>query len=251
VSGERDAKGEMSQDIYQGISWADRARFGILAAVLDPADTSGKKNRFLDAVHRRALRAAVGGRHFKRALDFGCGTGRFLSFLAERADEVYALDRTPEMLDVARTVWQMPQDRFVCWRELALPFSDGNFDLILCIGVLCTMRRPDFERAIRELQRVCADNGSAVFIEQVDHSRDLGPSTYMTSFDRAGFELVSAFPIRTSSSLIMRIASRQSFPQLIPALAAAEMLRINKAKYLLTTKGYWDYCFVLRKKSGA
>jgi len=247
VSSEEDTA-ESNQDTYQGISWADRAKHGILGAVLDPADIKGKKNAFIDCVHRIALSAVIKGKRYKRTLDFGCGTGRFLALLSERSDEVYALDRTPEMLEVARSHWHMPNERFVCWREQALPFASGYFDFILSVGVLCTAPSDDLTWMIGEIGRICSDGGTALIIEQVDQSRDLTPTRYRTAFEQAGFATMSAVPIRAGSSRIMHLASSGSLPKgLIFLLAAAEILRLRGTSFLPGAEGYWDYRFVFRR----
>src|SRR6202011_2169446 len=147
----QDYPSESHRDGYEGISWAERSTYGVLGAVLDPADTAGRKNIFLDQVHRLALREALGRSHFTRALDFGTGTGRFLRLLAHHSGEVYALDRTSEMLAIARTQYSMPEDHFVCSRALEFPFSDRLFDLVLSVYVLSVAPRADFQHLIGEL----------------------------------------------------------------------------------------------------
>src|ERR1700686_3631286 len=52
------------RDGYEGITWAERARFGVLGAALDPADKSGRKNNYIDSIHRLALKGAFGNNHF-------------------------------------------------------------------------------------------------------------------------------------------------------------------------------------------
>src|SRR5579872_3152746 len=125
-------------DVYQGMSWTERARFGVYGVALDLADRSGKKNRFLDAVHQTALRSALRCRpsRFERALDLGCGGGRLLPLLKRHAREVYGIDRTPECLDLARRQQLVPDDRLVLWRGGPAPFADGYFDLVLCVYVM-------------------------------------------------------------------------------------------------------------------
>jgi SAM-dependent methyltransferase len=241
---------EWDPDSYQGMTWSDRAKYGVLGAVLDPGDKSGRKNAFIDRVQRTVLEGALGSRHFRRALDFGCGTGRLLGFLAQRADEVYALDRTPEMLEVARRQHSMADERFVCWRDSRLPFEDKYFDLILSVGVLCAVPHSDLEQIAFELQRSCAPGGLIVLIEQVDNARALTPAAYVHAFDGDNFEVVAITPLRISGSIFHRYAAKAWIPSaLIPALAKGEILSMRGARFSPDVRGYWDYLLVLKKTS--
>ncbi len=47
----------------------------------------------------------------------------------------------------------------------ALPFPDGNFDIVVCMLVLCSV--PDLHRAIDEIRRVLTSGGRLVFMEHV------------------------------------------------------------------------------------
>jgi SAM-dependent methyltransferase len=237
---------ESSPDSFQGMTWAERARFGVLGAVLDPADKSGRKNAFIDRVQRTALQRTLGRRHFNRALDFGCGTGRLLRLLAARSNQVYALDRTLEMLDIARQQLELPNEHFVHWNEPRLSFGDGFFDLIISVGVLCTVSRVEFHRITGELRRVCSEGGIIILLEQVDNARSLTPATYVGAFP--GFECISANPVRASASRLMTYASNPNVPSwLIGPLAGLELMRLQGVRFQPNTRGYWDYLFVLKK----
>jgi len=240
---------DSDRDGYQGITWAERSRYGVLGAALDLADKSGRKNAYIDRLHRLALKSAFGDRHFKRALDFGCGPGRFLGLLSDRSDEVYAVDRTPEMLEIAQKSHRLPKNHFLLWRDARLPFEDQFIDLILSVYVLSVMPRADVANVTSELGRVCSSSGTTVMIEQVDHSRQLAPKAYRQIFDDAGFDIMRAVPIRTSGSHFMRWAMNPSLPRFLTGpLARAELSQRKNAHFLPNTLGYWDYLFVLRKK---
>src|SRR5579864_7605268 len=147
-------------DVYEGISWTERANYGVYGVALDHADKSGKKNRFMDAVHKTAIRRALQAQHrsYARALDFGCGGGRMLPLLKGSAREVFAVDRTPACLELARAQNLVPADHLICWRDGPLPFADGFFDLVLCVYVLLTSEALD--AFMDEIGRVCALGGT-------------------------------------------------------------------------------------------
>jgi ubiquinone/menaquinone biosynthesis C-methylase UbiE len=239
---------ESDRDGFQGITWAERSSRGVLGASLDPADKSGHKNVYIDRVHRLALNSALGDKHFNRALDFGCGAGRFIGLLDERSTEVYGVDRTPEMLEIARRSHPLPKNHLLLWRDSRLPFEDRYFDLILSVYVLSVIPRADVAGIICELGRACSPSGTTLMIEQVDHSRQLDLAAYRQFFANAGFDIVSARPIRTSASPFMRLAMNPLLAQfLTETLARAELMRRKNMRFRADTPGYWDYLFVLKK----
>ncbi|MBV8164915.1 MAG: class I SAM-dependent methyltransferase [Candidatus Eremiobacteraeota bacterium] len=243
---------ETTSDSYLGLTWSERARCGLLGAVLDPADLGGRKNAYIDVLHKSALAGVLGKRHFQRALDFGCGTGRFLGFLAERSQEVVAVDRTPEMMDIARSTFPMPQDRFVLSRESKLPFPDGSFDIVLSVYVISCAPQDHFGLLAGELKRVCASGGLVVLIEQLDHDRSLTPSTYAEAFSGLpAFEQLVARPIRAGSSRFVRVAKSKWVPQALrSAIAGLEISKMARASFAPQTSGYWDYLVMARKSTG-
>lgn len=96
------------------------------------------------------------------ALDLGCGTGRMAAWLAERADRVYAVDRSPEMLAVAFDSWGHLAN--IRWLEsdlcdLALPEA-ADFALA-STDVLNYILTPDeLERALLSVRECMHPGGT-------------------------------------------------------------------------------------------
>lgn len=90
-----------------------------------------------------------------RALDVGCGEGRFCRLLSERGAMTVGVDPTPALLDVARA--RHPQGEYVECRAEELLFEDGSFDLAVSYVTLCDI--PDYRRAIAEMARVLKSGG--------------------------------------------------------------------------------------------
>jgi SAM-dependent methyltransferase len=113
------------------------------------------------------LRKALDGelRSFDRALELGAGTGYFSLNLLQAGvisqatctdisqGMVDALARNAELLD-------LDVDARIADAE-ALPFADGSFDLVFGHAVLHHL--PDLDQAWREIHRVLAPGGVAVF----------------------------------------------------------------------------------------
>src|SRR6266849_3922487 len=92
----------------------------------------------------------------ERALDMGCGSGRWDILVAPLVGDLVAADASREALQVARRNVQSANVSFVESSPDTLPFPDGYFDLVFSVGVLHHV--PDTEGAIRSLaKKLCRD----------------------------------------------------------------------------------------------
>jgi SAM-dependent methyltransferase len=89
----------------------------------------------------------------RRVLDVGSGTGNFAAALSERA-KVWAVDPSPQMLEVARS--RAPAVRFKAATAYELPFKDGWFERATMWLVVHHLERP---RAYVEIRRVLGPDG--------------------------------------------------------------------------------------------
>jgi ubiquinone/menaquinone biosynthesis C-methylase UbiE len=124
------------------------------------------------AVENRFALEVLGGAQGvqgKRLLDLGCGAGESAVFFALQGAEVTAADVSGEMLRVARSLaaYHGVEIRTSQILAEAMPFQDGEFDWIYGNGVL---HHVELEPALREISRVLASGGLAVFIEPLSHN---------------------------------------------------------------------------------
>jgi SAM-dependent methyltransferase len=92
----------------------------------------------------------------KKALDVGCGEGRFCRRLKQHSIDVTGIDPTPQLIAAARA-----RDADGAYLEATaehLPFDDDAFDLV--VSYLSLIDIPDIEAAIPEMARVLAPNGT-------------------------------------------------------------------------------------------
>ncbi|MEO8848891.1 MAG: methyltransferase domain-containing protein [Casimicrobiaceae bacterium] len=106
-------------------------------------------------------------RQGEHVLDVACGTGivsRTAAPLVGPEGRIVGLDINPAMLDVARTSTP-PSGAGIDWHQgdaLALPFTDGSFDAVLCQHGMQFF--PDRGKAVREMCRVLKPGGRATVI---------------------------------------------------------------------------------------
>lgn len=93
-----------------------------------------------------------------KALDMGCGSGRWDVLVAPLVGQLVAADASPLALQVARANVTAPNVSFVECTPDTLPFPDCHFDLIFSLGVLHHL--PDTAAAIQTLARKLAPGGT-------------------------------------------------------------------------------------------
>ena len=98
----------------------------------------------------------------KRAhiLELGCGAGTYVRYLAGMGHSVIGVDYA--LPSLRRAVGADPgrKGRYVGADGYALPFVCGSFDLVVCIGVLQAVSRPD--RLLDEIARILRPGGIIV-----------------------------------------------------------------------------------------
>ncbi len=120
-----------------------------------------------------ALLTSLAGRELGRVLDIGTGTGRIAELLAPHADQLVALDKSTEMLRLARARLQgfPPQDvQLVQGDFAALPFAEAEFDTVVLHQVLHYAQDP--LQPLAEAARVCRPGGRIAVIDLATHERE-------------------------------------------------------------------------------
>jgi ubiquinone/menaquinone biosynthesis C-methylase UbiE/DNA-binding transcriptional ArsR family regulator len=121
-----------------------------------------------------AMLRLMHNRRLGHMLDIGTGTGRMVEIFGGKARMVTALDRSPEMLRIARTKLaglmhqqQVPLE-LVQSDFYALPLPDDAVDSIILHQVLHFAQQPD--RVIAEAARVLRDGGHLLIADFASHS---------------------------------------------------------------------------------
>jgi SAM-dependent methyltransferase len=238
---------------YGGISWADRSRMGPLRGVIDEGDTGGRRNLYLHALHTRVIRREIRRvRPLKRALDFGCGTGRFLKLLAAYCPEVHAIDREPAMVEAAQHYVHDIGGRIECWKSERIPFPSEFFDFILSCTVLGFTTPNLFDDSLRELARVAHPGAELLMIEPVSKARGLTRERYLNAMSRAGFTCSRMYPILVGPSRRATALAQHTWIPLacFPAIAALDLAFTTSRRYAIDQDaGYVQYAIIAHRAS--
>jgi len=102
--------------------------------------------------------------------DLGCGTGRLAGLLAPFAGRLIGVDRSPEMLALARTRLAELENVELRQGDLeTLPIDDGTIDVAILSLVLHYV--PDPGRALAEAHRILRPGGRLLVLDIQEHER--------------------------------------------------------------------------------
>lgn len=98
-----------------------------------------------------------------KLLDLCCGSGQATRYLVERSAHVTGLDASP--LSIRRAKHNVPQAKFVeGWAE-AMPFAEGQFDLVHTSAALHEMKPEQLRQILQEVYRVLKPGGVFTLID--------------------------------------------------------------------------------------
>jgi len=125
-------------------------------------------------ISRRRLARVLGGElgilEGKRVLEAGCGAGRFSEVILESGADLYAVDLSEAVEANLANCGKYPNYHVCQANLLQLPFLPGQFDVVICIGVI--QHTPDPEQTISAL---CAQvkPGGMLVLDHYSHEYSL------------------------------------------------------------------------------
>jgi SAM-dependent methyltransferase len=123
--------------------------------------------------------ARIQGRAFRRALDVGCGEGRFCRILREHGVAATGIDPTSRLIDEA--VRLDPAGDYRSGRAEALEFPDSHFDLV--VSYLTLIDAAGLEEAVSEMVRVLAPGGTLLIANLASFSTAGGEHGWIATAD--------------------------------------------------------------------
>ncbi|SFS02708.1 ArsR/SmtB family transcription factor [Sphingomonas jatrophae] len=120
-----------------------------------------------------AMARILAGRGIGRLVDIGTGTGRILELFGRDATSALGLDRSPEMLRLARAKLGAAGLTRAELRQgdmHALPLPDGSADTVVLHQVLHYAQQP--AAAVAEAARLLGDGGRLLVVDLAAHDRE-------------------------------------------------------------------------------
>src|SRR3954454_6340698 len=120
----------------------------------------------------RAIGSALAVRPLGRLVDIGTGTGRMIELFGPRADQAIGIDRSSEMLRLARVKLEAAgiSSSLRQGDMYALPLADESADHVIIHQVLHYAHSP--ATAIVEAARVLAPGGNLLVVDFAAHERE-------------------------------------------------------------------------------
>lgn len=97
-------------------------------------------------------------------LDVGCGTGIHLELYRRYECDLFGIDTSASMLEIAKS--RLGGDADLRLGDASLmPFDDGSFDLVISMLVLHEMDQITRDSVIEEMKRIIKKDGRLLFID--------------------------------------------------------------------------------------
>jgi len=148
---------------------------------------NSKLRPFLDSIKKNKL---------KKALDFGCGIGRFMPLLSDYCDTYFGCDILDEPINEARELVKDEQ-RIALIENHQIPFDNTKFDLIFSSVTLQHVIDLNLLKSyINQFYKRLNPKGSVLIVENILNAPSNNylifrpKETYIKIFENAGFELI-------------------------------------------------------------
>ncbi|HED13537.1 MAG TPA: class I SAM-dependent methyltransferase [Gammaproteobacteria bacterium] len=236
--------------------WNQMADFGADAAVIDPNDKWGHKNRYIKWLRDEVFLKLINQTGFSvNVLDFGCGSGNISNLLAAHGHDVIGIDISLELLKLATTARRNGNSSFICYDGSNLPICLNSVDIVTTYLVLIHITDNDALQAVmRELYRCLKPGGLMIAIEQTrkkskltdnGYKRQRLQAEYQDIFSNAGFTASGRFTIRSGHMPLIYLVQLGLLPKYVfPILARIEQLFCPLSQQI---GDYVDTVFLLKK----
>ncbi|HEX3185637.1 MAG TPA: class I SAM-dependent methyltransferase [Pyrinomonadaceae bacterium] len=123
------------------------------------------RGQVIDTLEKAALKKALEGRNYERALDVGIGNGRLLPIYSPHAKHITGMDISSEQLDQATQAARdlgLNFDTKLCQEASKIDIPDNSYDLIICSRVLQHVY--DWRESVAEFARILKPGGDLVLL---------------------------------------------------------------------------------------
>ncbi len=109
----------------------------------------------------------------KKVLDYGCGKGDEVFFLAKYSSEIFGIDISEEGIKQAlKKLEEEPESikrkiNFLVMDGEKMTFKDNSFDIVCGTGILHHL---NLDSSLKEIRRVLKPTGKAIFFEPLGHN---------------------------------------------------------------------------------
>jgi len=147
--------------------WDSLSKYPLDAAVIDPRDSLGEKNLYIASLRNAAVAEVIRlDEKSLSILDFGCGTGGLIEFLALKGFRTFGIDISLKMLKRCKEREAHTNPNLVQIDGMNIPFKDESIDLITAYIVLMYVDDNNLSALLRKMAQILRPGGRIVVIEQ-------------------------------------------------------------------------------------
>ncbi|OGY94611.1 MAG: hypothetical protein A2406_02175 [Candidatus Komeilibacteria bacterium RIFOXYC1_FULL_37_11] len=150
----------MTTDLYSQKSEVQKEYYNKTAKQYDDWHINPPSAKVVDAWNFANLKKFLKDKHIGKSLELGCGTGRLANSLFQISDEVYGVDLSEAVLQIAKEKY--PNLKLQCSEVTHLPYPDNYFDLVIINGSLHHFFAVD--KTFQEAYRVLKSGGVFVLL---------------------------------------------------------------------------------------
>ena len=187
-------------------------------AVLDGTPTQSVRftNIMLDYLTRNALLENLKAKASDIVLDYGCGVGRVSFHVAKQAKEVYGVDISPDLLNIANTTKKNKGINNIHFQQLDPNnpvFPDKVFNKIFALGVMLHLGEEGLAKNLPQLHKQLANDGTLCLLEYTRDKTEIGKheviirsvDDFKKDFAKYGFECYEVKPVIRMPSYALSI----------------------------------------------
>ena len=146
--------------------WDSFSGHALDAAVIDPGDSRGRKNRYIATLRNQSILEALDGRNIEKVLDFGSGTGSLTQALVEAGIWTIAVDISMGLLLRSRQRDLGSSAMMVQIDGVLIPLQNASVDAAVTYIVLMYLTDERLISLLREVSRVLKPGARFVVMEQ-------------------------------------------------------------------------------------
>jgi SAM-dependent methyltransferase len=146
--------------------WDSFSGHALDAAVIDPGDSRGHKNRYIATLRNQSILEALDGADIEKVLDFGSGTGSLTQALIEAGMTTIGVDISMGLLQRSRQRDLGPKAMMVQIDGMLIPLRNASVDAAVTYIVLMYLTDERLVSLRREVSRVLKPGARFVVMEQ-------------------------------------------------------------------------------------
>lgn len=203
----------MTENLYSEKSKIQKDYYNKTAKQYDDWHINPPSAKIVDSWNFANLKNFIGNQKLEKSLELGCGTGRMANSLFQLSEQVYGIDLSQEVLNIAKQKY--PQLKLTCGEVINLPYQDNYFDMVIINGSLHHFFA--VEKTFAEAHRVLKTGGYFVLLGEPSSQflKPYNPFFYTWLINRVFNKIFSLFSKKENHSELIEPDAESYKPWLL------------------------------------